>query len=516
MPTFLNFSLTFGQIHKFYIPPIVMTKRIVFTVGCWLILPFCLYGQSVISSDDFQPIDQTIKQWIEEEKIPSMAVAVARHGEIIWMDAFGLADREQKRKASPQTIYALGSLAKSMAATGMMTLVERDLVHMDASVNALIAPARIHNYHGEGKMIKVRHILNMSAGIPHGWVTYPDSIFEPLSETQKNEFSHIVGLSTFPPGEVQHYSNHSYWFLDLMMERVSGLPLGPFMQTSVFQPLQMTNSYTQFERSRANDFAMPYHGSLEPVGSYHFLPYGGGGYYSTAEDLIKYGLFFLKQPLSSQQEILSHATIDLMHKYDQGAKGMFQLGWFNAGNAIISNGNITGANSMILLVPEEEIAIVCLTNTHENSYADQLAFMMLNHLVPGFDMGMNPETYAQTYEAPYLEDERLLGVWEGSIHVQDSALGFRMQFQPAGQVQIQIGREQTQIVEAPIFNFLDKFEGRFSAHIPLPKKEGTDANTCMLTLHLDGERLYGHVRSKYSQEDGSAFSFGAYVELKKQ
>lgn len=41
-----------------------------------------------------QDVKKHIKQLITARKVPSIAVAVARNGEIIWEEGFGLADRE--------------------------------------------------------------------------------------------------------------------------------------------------------------------------------------------------------------------------------------------------------------------------------------------------------------------------------------------------------------------------------------------------------------------------------------
>ena len=495
--------------------PFVMKLKQIFAIWACLLCPIILLGQESLPTDFFQPIKQQIQQWVAEETVPSMAVAVAKEGEVVWVDAYGWANREKQVPATPNTIYALGSLAKSMAATGMMTLVEQEKISLDDPIAPLIHPAQLRSYHDSTEDVRLRHILNMSAGIPHGWATIPDSIFTGFSREAQKQFTEQIGLITFPPGQVQQYANYSYWFLDMLMERLSGKDLETYMQEAVFQPLGMHNSYTRFERSRAKDFATPYSGN-SPKAPYHFLPYGGGGYYSTAEDLIHYGLFYLKHLQKGQEKILSDETIDLMHNYEAGADGLFQIGWFNSGNTVISNGNITGANSMILLVPTEDIAIVCLTNTHTNSYADQIAFQILNHMLPGFDMGVNPEIYANTYETPYQSDDRLLGEWSGKIHSQDALLSIRLRFEQDGVVYIQIGNNTPTQVNDPIFNQLGKLEGSFSAHIPVPEKLDQEKSRCILTLVYDERQLYGHVQTMFNHSDGSGYSFAAYVKLEKR
>lgn len=472
-------------------------------------------AQRVVTAAQFEPIQREILQLIEEEKIPSMAVAVAKDGKVIWQEAFGWADKEGKIKATPQTIYPLGSLSKSIAATGMMTLIENGRVTLDDTVNDLIKPAKLHSFHGSADAVKVLHILNMSAGIPHGWTSYPDRIFDPLTEEEKNQFVEKIGLVTFPPGEVQQYSNYSYGFLDLMMERVSGQPLEEYMQESVFRPLQMTNSYTRYQAKKANRFAIPYSNN-SPMDPFHFLPYGGGGYFSTAEDLIHYGMFYLRNQVAGQKQILSNETIDFMHHFDEGPAGLFRIGWFDMGHAVASNGNITGANAMIMLIPGENVAIVCLTNTHLDSYADQIADKIMDHLLPDLQRQMTYEKYIPIYEPPYQSNDRLLGQWEGKIHIPKEDIPILMTFKQDGIIEVQLENGEIKTLRNATFNQFDKLEGSIDAHIPVPEKRDTKEVTCNLTLVYQQDRLYGHICPRFGYEDGTAFSYGRFVSLERK
>jgi len=66
-----------------------------------------------------------IRQQMAEQNLPSVSVAVAKDGTIIWEEAFGWMDREKMISATPDTMYSLASISKPMTATGLMTLVEK-------------------------------------------------------------------------------------------------------------------------------------------------------------------------------------------------------------------------------------------------------------------------------------------------------------------------------------------------------------------------------------------------------
>ena len=54
-------------------------------------------------TDSFDAVRAHIKRLVAEGEVPSMAVAVARDGEIVWEEGFGLADREKNIPATEHT-----------------------------------------------------------------------------------------------------------------------------------------------------------------------------------------------------------------------------------------------------------------------------------------------------------------------------------------------------------------------------------------------------------------------------
>ena len=83
-----------------------------------ILLPSCS------NSDNFTQVRSRILDHMEENNIPSISVAVAKDGRILWEESFGLADVEKQIKATPHTMYHLGSLGKVYTATAIMILKE--------------------------------------------------------------------------------------------------------------------------------------------------------------------------------------------------------------------------------------------------------------------------------------------------------------------------------------------------------------------------------------------------------
>ena len=55
----------------------------------------------------FAKIRQEIEKELQENNVPSLAVAVIKDGKILWEEGFGWASREQKIRATEQTMYSL-------------------------------------------------------------------------------------------------------------------------------------------------------------------------------------------------------------------------------------------------------------------------------------------------------------------------------------------------------------------------------------------------------------------------
>jgi len=81
------------------------------------------YSQVIPANPELLKIRAEISQMIVDSAIPSMAVAVVKDGKIFWQEAIGFADIEKKEKATVKSIYPLGSVSKSITATGIMQMV---------------------------------------------------------------------------------------------------------------------------------------------------------------------------------------------------------------------------------------------------------------------------------------------------------------------------------------------------------------------------------------------------------
>ncbi|HAA31543.1 MAG TPA: serine hydrolase, partial [Cyanobacteria bacterium UBA8553] len=175
-------------------------------------------------------------------------VLVAREGEVLLSNGYGLANLEHNIAHTPQTKFRLGSITKQFTATAILQLQEQGLLQVDAPISTYLP-----NY-PNGEQITVHHLLNHTAGIP-SYTSFPD--YPQKWRTVMSVDELIAWFSDkpleFTPGDRHNYSNSGYAVLTKIIETVSSQSYADYLQHHIFQPLEMTNSgYDIYEKILPN------------------------------------------------------------------------------------------------------------------------------------------------------------------------------------------------------------------------------------------------------------------------
>ncbi len=468
----------------------------------------------------FQAIRAEIMGRVEAGEIPSIAVAVVRGGTIIWEEAFGWADRESEIAATPETVYPLGSLSKSITATGIMVLVERGVIGLNDPVTAILPESTLKVYEGDRDAVTVQRVLNMSAGIPHGWATYGNAFVPPAIQ----EYLADAGIVVFPPGAEQLYSNNAYGVLEAVIAAATGRDFDEFIESEVFRPLGMSGASARLTPDLLATAASRYGTDRSPLAyaQSEFVPLGGAGMYASVHDLIRYGMFHLKNPAPDQRPVLSDESLDRMHvtKDPQHPDGVMAMGWgsveLESGHRwLISNGSIGGANSMLTLLPDDDLAVAVLTNITSSSLADETAVRIADVVVPGFaeEVGRVIGAFEAAHAPRPLEpDSALIGSWGGALLNRGNEVPMVLSIRNDGSMRVRVAdQSEVRIDETTARG--DNIEAGFRGRIAGHQHFGQD-HDMHLTLRHDGERLYGYLTSRAETDFGS-LAIPFYVRLAK-
>ncbi len=341
-------------------------RRLRFLWFCVLLLTATgARGQTV---PDFSSVRSEIRNALVAWDAPSMAVAVAVGGEIVWEEGFGWADRERRIPATEHTMYSLASISKPITATGLMVLVERGLIDLDRPANDYLGPAKIDGRAFDAGRATVRHVASHTAGLPlHYQFFYED---EPYRRPHMDETIRRYANLVTAPDERWNYSNLGYGILDYIIERVSGQSYPDYMRDEVFQPLGLTRTSVGIGRGLEEFTATRYATDQGPIPFYDFDHPGGSAVFSSAHDLVRFGMFHLGHDIGDQRRIISDATIEAMRRpIRESAPGdAYGLGWVMRelpGGLRLQRhgGGMGGVRTELAIAPEENAAIVVLMNS---------------------------------------------------------------------------------------------------------------------------------------------------------
>jgi CubicO group peptidase (beta-lactamase class C family) len=279
------------------------------------------YGEQFLSAR------AEIIDYLHRSGAASISVAVAKGGEILWEDAFGWANREERIAATPHTMYSLASIAKSITATGIMVLADRGLIDIEQPVDDYLGPVKLTPYAGKAQEATVKRVLGHRAGLPDHWHFFYEN--EAARRPPMDETIRKYGIIVYPPGEAMCYSNIGFGILDYVLARVSGKSYAGFLKGDVFLPLGMTHSSVGIGPGLEAYAAQRYDANQHPIPFYDFDHWGGSSVFSSAHDLVRFGMFFLKDRLADQVPIMSDETIGMMHREHEYSPGpmRYGLGW---------------------------------------------------------------------------------------------------------------------------------------------------------------------------------------------
>jgi serine beta-lactamase-like protein LACTB len=296
------------------------------------------------------------------DSIPGIAVAVARNGRVVWSEGFGWADLEQRVPVTAATEFRIGSISKALTSSAVGLLVEAGKLDLDAPVQRYVPSFPVKRW-----PITTRLVAGHLAGIRHYrgdeflLNRHYDSVLESLDIFKDDSL-------LFQPGTKFSYSSYGWNLISAVIEGASGENYLPFMRTRVFEPLHLVHTRPEFM-----DSIIPHRTRYYDRRDGHWLnaprvdnsyKWAGGGFLSTAEDLVTYGSALLRPGF------LRAETLRLLFASQQTTAGEetgYGVGWFIGKDAsgrpvYFHGGGSVGGTSQLLIFPQEGLVVAIVTN----------------------------------------------------------------------------------------------------------------------------------------------------------
>ncbi|MFK7954171.1 MAG: serine hydrolase domain-containing protein [Ekhidna sp.] len=284
-----------------------------------LILTACCFQISIKSlaqessaSQIAAVIDKEYQEGIKSAKVIGLAVAVVDNNEVAYMNGFGFSDLANQVEVNPNTVFSIGSCTKTFTALAIMSLHEKGLLDINESIKKYIPELTIENRFDDGNEIYIKDILSHLAGLPSDILNGmaadegPDMTWT-IDELNKQK---TISSNRF----VFAYSNVGYNLLGELIERVSGMTYAEYLKTSIFEPLNMTNTNAGFNESMSKGYD-----KKKEVKNIGRNVEASGSINSSAADMTNFLKMMMGEGSFNGEQIFKKETITLMQNdYTKG------------------------------------------------------------------------------------------------------------------------------------------------------------------------------------------------------
>lgn len=308
-------------------------------------------------------IDQIANAALAATGVPSASVSIVENGKITYAQAYGKASLNPATPAKPQMRYAIGSISKQFAATAVLLLQEEGKLSLDDHVDKYVPGLT------RGNEVTIRELLSHTSGYQDFWPQdyVPPRMLQPISAQEILDIWARKPLD-FDPGTKWQYSNTNYVIAGLIVEKVSGMPFFDFIRERIFKPLGMHSvDDVNMNKLPPTDATGYFRYALGPP---HVAPKEGRGWLfamgelaMTAEDLQKWNISLIDQTLLKPA---SYKELETEVLLKDGSPTGYALGIDvsrRSGHRILQHGGeVSGFTATSMVLPDDHIAIVALTN----------------------------------------------------------------------------------------------------------------------------------------------------------
>lgn len=327
-------------------------------------------------------LEQLIFDKMAESGLPGLSLALVRDGDMIYARGFGLRDLSRGLPATPDTLYGIGSVTKSLTALAVLKLAEEGKLSLEDPVEAHLP----FPYRPQGQPVRLKHLLSHTAGLPA--LAYGEAIIRHANGIG-GKYLPIGGpedILTFmqgaqdwavaAPGERWLYFNEGYALLGLIIERLSGVPYADYIETTFLKPLGMARSGFSPALLEDADAAVPYVLSAgQPrEGRYLFRAIRSeGGLLSSVVELCRYLRLYLEggagivTPESLEAMMSPRVALPLeANPLWGGAQGHYGYGLsiqaFFGERLVGHGGSVLVSTAHLAFIPERKLGVAILAN----------------------------------------------------------------------------------------------------------------------------------------------------------
>ncbi len=302
----------------------------------------------------------------------SGVIRVTIKDKIVYEKRVGYADFEKQILHTSDTEYTFYSLSKPFCTLGIMKLVDKGLVDLDAHPKKYVPEMAKFD-----ERVTVRQMLQHTSGLPDYGQT--PGFYDKYAKSGITDHRKLTEIITdypmfFEPGKEARYCTSNFTYCALIIENVSKMPYAEYMRQEVFLPLGMTTAYIDYEGKFIPNRAQGYElrdAKMARIDKEHFIMLGGGDVVGRVDDVYKLNEAIKHKKLISEKswkEIFSRSSVS----YHTMGLGCNMTVWHGK-NRITHNGGHLGFRTLHVQLIDDDFDIILLSNSGWGNARDVLS-----------------------------------------------------------------------------------------------------------------------------------------------
>ncbi len=304
-----------------------------------------------LSSERLKRLDRVMtERYVDGGFLPGIITQVYRKGEVVHTGVSGHMDIERGKAMREDALFRIYSMTKPITSVALMMLVEEGLIGLDDAVATHIPSWKRMGVYASGvptlladappsfmttqpeRPMKVVDLVTHTSGLTYGFMmrTSVDAAYRKLKigdfQTPGGLDTFVEQLSTVPlefsPGTQWNYSV-AIDVMGYLVQKLSGMSFGEFLQKRLFEPLGMTDTAFHCPPDKLDRFTSCYQpkqggglkvqddGQKSTYATAPSLESGGGGLVSSTHDYMRFCRMMLGRGALDGVRILSPKTVDL-------------------------------------------------------------------------------------------------------------------------------------------------------------------------------------------------------------
>ena len=348
-------------------------------------------------------LDAFVANSMKTFDVPGMAVTIVKDGKIAVAKGYGFRKLGDATPVDEFTMFAIGSNTKAFTTASLATLVDQGKLSWDDRVYERLPGFVMYDPYVSHEMT-IRDLLTHRSGMGLG---EGDLLFWPHSTYTRNDIIYKLRFMKPQSSFRSHYAydNLLYMTAGQIIPAVTGTSWDDYVRQHIFEPLGMKHSTVSSKDFKSgDDYAYPHSrvdGKLQVIPLEDLDNVGpAGSINSCATDMGKWvqlqlnrgkftdrdGRVFTEQ---RSREMWAPQTILPTGDPPPALAGLktnfadYALGWglreYHGRKLVGHTGGVGGFVSRVMLVPEEKLGVVILTNAEETEAFDAILFHVLDH-----------------------------------------------------------------------------------------------------------------------------------------